>query len=115
MALRDIFKRKKKEPEYYEVVPPSEFGAYGPASYPQAPAPSGPTIPTPEMEFGGTPPAMAPTPTTAEIENLRQQLEALNYKIDTLKAVLDSINTKLTNIETAMKALPSEKGEGWQY
>jgi prefoldin subunit 5 len=49
------------------------------------------------------------------LENIRAQIEAINYKLDTLKAVLDSLNSRLANIETALKASPLEKGEGWNY
>ena len=74
---------------------------------PELPPMGGPMMPQAPMQ---------PAPVGAEhIENIRSQLEALNYKLDTLKAVLDSLNTRLANIETALKASPLEKGEGWNY
>jgi hypothetical protein len=126
MAILDIFKRKKKE----EFVPfeamPGQMPSYGPAGYPSAamPEPSGAGLPPmpelPSLEPSGALQPPQPTPqampiSPGYIENLRTQLEALNYKLDTLKAVLDSINSKLANIETALKASPLEKGEGWTY
>ena len=120
MAISDIFKRKRKE----EFVPleamPGQVPGYGPAG-PRGIEGMG--IP----EMGGLPPmepfppagssAMMPSaPAGAEhLENIKAQIEAINYKLDTLKAVLDSLNTRLANIETALKASPLEKGEGWQY
>lgn len=128
MGLFDSFKRKKKE-DYLEVTPPGEEGGYGPAGYPQEMPPQGMQgAPIPGMEgMQGMPPPdfppmqqmqapMAPQAMTPpEMEHIRQQIDAINYKIDTLKAMLDSINSKLGNIESAIKATPNERGEGWTY
>jgi hypothetical protein len=121
MAIFNVFKKKKKD----EFIPfeamPGQMPGYGPASYPGAqggmppmPGPSelppmefpqqGPMMPQPQMPAGGE-----------HLENIRSQIEAINYKLDTLKAVLDSLNSRLANIETALKASPLEKGEGWTY
>lgn len=126
MPLRNIFKKKKKD----EFVPfeamPGQVPGYGPAGYPEAGRGGLPPMPTaaempgfPPMEFPQQGPMMPqgmPQQAPPEhLENIRSQLEALNYKLDTLKAVLDSLNSRLANIETALKASPLEKGEGWNY
>lgn len=131
MAVLDIFKRKKK-PDYLDlestgVVPGA---GYGPSGYAEmsgmAPAGAGmggmPPMPA-VGELPGLPPMEPMMPqmpaqrvAPEHLENIRSQLEALNYKIDTLKAVLDTLNTRLANIETALKSSPPEKGEGgWTY
>lgn len=130
MPLLDVFKKKKK-PDYLDlestgIVP----GAYGPAGYPETaglggmggmpPMQGSSDIPgLPPMEFpqqGPMMPQPQPAPLgTEHLENIRSQLDALNYKLDTLRAVLDSLNSRLANIETALKASPMEKGEGWNY
>lgn len=115
----NIFKKKKKE----EFVPfeamPGQMPGYGPAGYPEQGGMGGmPPMPElPQMERPMMPQApMQAAPAGGEhLENIRSQLEALNYKLDTLKAVLDSLNSRLANIETALKASPLEKGEGWAY
>jgi hypothetical protein len=117
MPLLDVFKRKKK-PDYLDMEGlPGAVPGYGPAGYPsQGMGPEMPGLPPmeqfPQMQMG---PAPAQQAGGEHLENIRSQLEALNYKLDTLKAVLDSLNSRLANIETALKASPLEKGEGWNY
>jgi len=126
MAFGDIFKRKKK-PDYLDMGGAGGAGAsLGPASFPEGmggmPPMPGEMPGLPPMDFsqgamappGGMPQQQAPIG-QEHLENIRSQIEAINYKLDTLKAVLDSLNSRLANIETALKASPMEKGEGWNY
>ena len=128
MALTDIFKRKKK-PDYLDMGDTGLGpGAMGPAGFPDAQGMGGmpgdeiPGLPPmgpfqqagPMMPPSGMPQQQAPMG-QEHLENIRSQIEAINYKLDTLKAVLDSLNSRLANIETALKASPLEKGEGWNY
>ncbi len=126
------FKKKRKD-DYLEVTPPAEEGGYGPAGYPGMPPQGMPpqnqgmpgmeNMPAPEfppMQQQMPPPLMPASMgqsmgSPPEMEHLRQQVESINYKLDTLKAVLDSINSRLANVESALKASPTERGEGWTY
>jgi hypothetical protein len=125
MALFGMFKKRRKD-DYLEVTPPAEEGGYGPAGYPGMPPQGMPpqgmpgmeNMPAPEfppMQQQMPPPLMQPSMAPPEMEHLRQQVESINYKLDTLKAVLDSINSRLANVESALKAAPTERGEGWTY
>ena len=93
---------------------PASPGGYGPGGLPaQAGMPMG----GPGFDMGPSMmPQQMPSPVGAgaeQIENLRRSVESLSYKMDTLKAALDNISARLANIETAMKASPQERGEGW--
>ena len=131
MAILDFLKKKK--PEDFMSLPAGAPVGYGPAGWPmpQQGFPTGPGagFPGPDMMSGLPPmeplqqapptgfpqmPTMAPS---QDIENLRRQVEALNYKLDSIKAALDAINTRLANIETALRATPGmeTKQEGWTY
>ncbi len=125
MAIRDIFKRKKKS-DYLDLEGvPGQVPGYGPAGFPGAQGMGGMPGMGPEMpglppmeQFPSAGPMMPAQQMPAggeHLENIRAQIEAINYKLDTLKAVLDSLNSRLANIETALKASPLEKGEGWNY
>jgi hypothetical protein len=123
MAFGDIFKRKKKQ-DYLDLEGvPGAVPGYGPAGYPSQgmggmPSMSGELPGLPPMEqFPSAGPMMPAQQAGGEhLENIKSQIESINYKLDTLKAVLDSLNSRLANIETALKASPLEKGEGgWNY
>lgn len=129
MAITDLFKRKKK-PDYLDLEGvPGAVPGYGPAGFgdqqqqmggmpsmgmpgempglpSMEPFPTGPMMPQPMQQH-----AQAP----GDMENIRSQIESINYKLDTLKAVLDSLNTRLANIENALKATPGGREGGWQY
>ncbi|HKZ49775.1 MAG TPA: hypothetical protein VJ110_02110 [Candidatus Nanoarchaeia archaeon] len=122
MALKDIFKRKKKD-EFLDLGA-IEPGAYGPASgggYPGSPPVSGefptpfPTSPQAEYpQYPAAPSAPMPmAPSGGEIENLKQQMEAINYKLDSLRAILDTLSTRIANIENALKVAPFERQGGY--
>ena len=113
MAFTDIFKKKKKQPDFVEIGSMAEQGSYGPAGYPEhetnpAEVDLGlPSMPQQQM--------FAPQSNTAELE---KEVKALSYKIDNLKATLDTISARLINIENAIKGQPQsgqEGGEGWTY
>lgn len=114
MAFTDIFKRKKKQPDFVEIGSMAEQGSYGPAGYPKKEADSAevdlglPQMPQQQQMF-------APQNNTAELE---KEIKALSYKIDNLKNTLDTISARLINIENAIKGQPpsgQEGGEGWTY
>jgi len=52
------------------------------------------------------------TPTGAEAEIIKKDIETLNYKFDSLKATLDQINARLANIEQGLRM---QTQKGWQY
>ncbi len=123
MGVLDFFKGKKKGDDFLDLgAPGTSGGGYGPAGYP-----TGSDMGMGQQTGGGpagygadmglpSPSAMPSMPMqSGEIANLRNTVDALNYKLDALKAALDAINARLANIETALKATPSEKGEGWTY
>ncbi|MBI2040984.1 MAG: hypothetical protein HYT16_02690 [DPANN group archaeon] len=126
MGILDIFKRKKKDDDFLDLgAPGTTGGAYGPAGYPQGYG-GDMGLGAPGQQAGGqmgggfdqfpNPAGMqAGGAAGGEIANLRNTVDALNYKLDALKAALDAINARLANIETALKAAPTEKGEGWTY
>ena len=62
-------------------------------------------------------PQPAPMARSPEIENLRRNVETLNYKLDSIKAALDAINNRLANIETALRTTPGFEAKpepsGW--
>jgi hypothetical protein len=113
MAIGDIFKRKKKGEDFVDLGA-VEPGAYGPATqggYPQQ---------MPMDQFPGAYPQapMAPMQSAApagagDLDNIRQQLESINYKLDTLKAVLDTLSTRIANVENALKVSPLERQGGF--
>lgn len=136
MAIGDLFKRKKK-PDYLDMGDTGLGpGSMGPAGYGDPSQMGG--MPgmqgMPDMSQGsmpqdlpGIPPMDFQSPMTPQqmpqrqqagadhLENIRSQMEAINYKLDTLKAVLDSLNTRLANIENALKATPGGREGGWNY
>lgn len=123
MALFDRFKKKKGD-EFMELPAGMPGAGYGPAGFP----PQGPGAGFPPMEPGMMPPeAMGPPqgypqqpmPISPgpDMENLRRNVETLNYKLDSIKAALDAINNRLANIESALRTTPGFENKpetgGW--
>src|SRR3989344_1280152 len=81
MAFTDIFKKKKKQPDFVEIGSMAEQGSYGPAGYPEKetnPAEVDLGLPSmPQQQM------FAPQSNTAELE---KEVKALSYKIDNLKS-----------------------------
>ncbi len=120
MGVLDFLKRKKKDDDFLDLGAPGTVGgAYGPAGYPQG---LGSDAGMGQQAGGGPMGGFEQFPGTAQaggmmagndVANLRNTVDAMNYKLDALKAALDAINARLANIESALKAVPTEKGEGW--
>lgn len=115
MALFDVFKKKKND---FMELPMGQPAGYGPAGFPPQQGPGAgfppadmPGAPPMDMQQFQQPVPMGPSP---EIENLRRNMETLNYKLDSIKAALDAINNRLANIETALRTTPGfeTKSEG---
>ena len=115
MALRDIFKKKKKD-DFLDIEGLDKGpSGYGPAGYPGEVGPAGPPTATMDMGLPGMGPQIT-SPAGGDLETVKRELETLSYKIDSLRALIDNLTAKMDAIERHLKGSqkPSEEA-GWTY